>query len=457
MELISTNPSRNYEPIGSIRVSTEKDVRGAVSSARKAVRIWHDVGLDVRIKYIRALAHVFEKRKKELSRLISREMGMPIRDAEDDIDDGVSFLTWYCDNGHQYLDPEITYETAHEIHRVVHEPRGIVVIIVPWNFPCTNFVWQAGQILLGGNTVVYKCSEETPLFGKEIARCIAAAKFPKGVFNEVYGDGQVGERLAKENIDMVCFTGSTRTGRHLYALGAEKLIPVHLELGGSSPGIIFKDADIDAAIPSICGFRFGCAGQMCKALKRLIVHESKLEEVVEKLSGEISLKKVGDALDRTTDIGPLVAERQVLLLEAQVADAVHKGARIVCGGKRPASLRGAYYEPTILVNIKRNMRVWKEEVFGPVLPVVTFKTEEEAVALANDTVYGLGAYVYTRNKKTYERVAGRLESGMVSMNSTNFVRACNPFGGYKHSGLGREHGKYGFYESTQVKVVVSQK
>lgn len=457
MKLVSTNPSRNYEPIGSVRVSTTKEIRDAVASARAAGRAWKEIGLDARIKHVRMLAKVFKARKKELSLLIAREMGLPIRQAGEDIDDGVQFLTWYCNNAHRYLDPEITSQTSREVHLVVHEPRGVAAVIVPWNFPCTNFVWQAGQILLGGNTIVFKCSEETPLFGKAIERCMAKAKFPKGVFNEIYGSARVGELLVRQNIDMICFTGSTRTGQKLYAIAAEKMIPVHLELGGSSPGIIFKDADIDAAIPSVYGFRFGCAGQMCKALKRLIVHESKVEEVTEKLVGYIAQKKVGDAQQKDTDIGPLVAERQVTLLEAQVADAVKRGARIMCGGKRPPGLKGAYFEPTILVNVTRNMRVWKEEVFGPVLPIVSFKTEEEAVRLANDTMYGLGAYVYTRNKKIYERVASQIESGMVGMNSTNFVRACNPFGGYKRSGLGREHGKYGFYESTQVKVIVTER
>src|SRR6202044_260645 len=175
-------------------------------------------------------------------------------------------------------------------------------------------------------------------------------------------------------------------------------------------------------------------------------HESRVQEVITKLSMELKKKKIGDALARTTDIGPLAAERQVKLLESQVADAKHKGAKILVGGKRPERLRGAYYEPTILMRVKKNMRVWQEEVFGPVLPVVTFKTEEEAVALANDTMYGLGAYIYTKDKKLFERVASRIQSGMVGQGNTNFVRPCNPFGGYKQSGLGREHGIYGFYD-----------
>jgi succinate-semialdehyde dehydrogenase/glutarate-semialdehyde dehydrogenase len=457
MKLVSTNPSRNFEPIGSVEISSAKKVQDKVRAARSAARHWDEIGLDRRIGYVRALANVFKKRRKPLSVLLSREMGMPISQAETDIDDGVAFLTWYCDHAHEALDPEVTYETKREVHTIVHEPRGVVAVIVPWNFPCTNFVWQCGQNLLVGNTIVFKSSEETPLFGKEIEKAFVAAKFPKGVFSEVYGDGKVGAQLAHADVDMLCFTGSTRTGRLLYAIGAEKMIPVHLELGGSSPGIVFKDTDVDAALDSIYGSRFSCSGQMCIALKRLIVHESRMEEVVAKLIAKLKKKKIGDALARATDIGPVVAERQVKLLEAQVADAKRKGAKILTGGKRPGDLRGAYYEPTVLTRVKKNMRVWQEEVFGPVLPVVPFTTEEEAVALANDTMYGLGAYIYTKDKKLFERVASRIQSGMVGQGNTNFIRPCNPFGGYKRSGLGREHGIYGFYDVSQIKMITKNR
>lgn len=455
--IVSTDPSDGFRVLGRVRPSTKSEIEKRVTAARKAALLWKDVGLTKRIHYVRKLADVLKARKKKLSLLISKEMGMPIQSAMEDIDDGVAFLTWYADHAHEALDPKVTYENVREKHIAFHEPRGVVAVIVPWNFPCTNFVWQCGQNLLAGNTIVFKCSEEVPLFGKEIEASFKAAKFPKGVFNEVYGDGKVGEALVHSDIDMICFTGSTRTGKAIYVIGAEKLIPVHLELGGSSPGIVFPDADLDRAIPSIYGFRFGCAGQMCKALKRLIVHESRFDEVVQKLIREIEKKKIGQATKHDTDIGPLVAKRQLDLLEAQVADARKRGAKVLVGGKRPVKLQGAYFEPTILTNVKKHMRVWQEEVFGPVLPVVSFKTEAEAIALANDTKYGLGAYVYTQDTKRYQRIASRIESGMVSMNDTNFVRPCNPFGGYKQSGIGREHGTHGFYDVSQIKVSVELK
>lgn len=188
----------------------------------------------------------------------------------------------------------------------------------------------------------------------------------------------------------------------------------------------------------------------------MIVHESRIDEVVTKLSVLLETKVVGDAEDHATDIGPMVAERQVVILEEQIKDALDKGAELHGGGKRPEKLKGAYYEPTLLTNVTSSMRVWKEEVFGPVLPIVTFSNKDEAIALANDTTYGLGAYVFTEDARLYKEMADALDSGMVSQNNLNFVRACNPFGGYKQSGIGREHGMYGFHELTQVKVVATE-
>lgn len=230
-----------------------------------------------------------------------------------------------------------------------------------------------------------------------------------------------------------------------------------LECGGSAPGIIFEDADVVKVLETVYLNRFSNCGQSCDALKRLIVHKSCFDEVVEKLKVLLDAKKVGDPEEEDTDIGPLVAKRQLELLESQVDDAVKKGAKVITGGKRPKGLQGAYYEPTVLVNTKPDMRVWQEEVFGPVLPVVSFDTQEQAIELANDTKYGLGAYVFTEDKEKAERVASKIESGMVSINNASYLQPRSPFGGYKESGIGREHGRFGFEELIQVKVVAMEK
>ena len=257
---------------------------------------------------------------------------------------------------------------------------------------------------------------------------------------------------------MITFTGSTKVGKHLYKKAGKKFIKAVMELGGSAPAIIFKDADIAAATENVCVMRVLNQGQCCDGLKRLIVHESKYEEVVEKLARLFKNKKIGNAEDKSTEIGPLVAKRQLTLLEAQVQDAIKKGATVLAGGKSlEKELGGAFYAPTVLTNVTKDMRVWTEEVFGPVLPVVSFKTDEEAIQLANETKYGLGSYVYTNSKERADKVSKALQTGMVSVNSTNYVIPQNPFGGYKDSGIGREHGKYGFHEVTQIKLVSKTK
>ena len=295
------------------------------------------------------------------------------------------------------------------------------------------------------------------LSGKLIEK-VMTKHLPKGVFNEVYGAGDIGDKLTNEKIDMITFTGSTNTGKYLYEKAGRKFIKAVMELGGSAPAIIFEDADLDIAIPSVCSNRLANQGQCCDGLKLLIVHESKFEEVTIKLTQLFNNKKVGNAENKSTEIGPLVAKRQLDLLESQVQDAIKKGAKVLAGGKSlETELGGAYFQPTILTNITKDMRVWTEEVFGPVLPIVTFKTDTEAIQLANDTKYGLGSYIYTSNKECANKVSKALKTGMVSVNSTNYVIPQNPFGGYKNSGIGREHGKYGFQEVTQIKVVAKNK
>jgi len=283
------------------------------------------------------------------------------------------------------------------------------------------------------------------------------AQIPTGVLNFIYGDGKVGDMLAHANIDLLCFTGSTKIGKYLYTLAAEKFIPVVLEMGGSAPGIVFADADIEKVIDTLYTNRFMGGGQMCDGLKRLIVHQSRFEEVVQLLKSKIESKKIGAAIDSTTEVGPLVAERQVKALEIQVEDARSKGATIITGGKRPTGFDGAFYEQTLITGITSDMKVWTEETFGPVLPVISFEAEEEAITLANDTSYGLGAYIFTKDKSLMERVASKIQSGMVGHNNLSYIKPCDPFGGYKQSGIGREHGKYGFEDLTQVKVVAREK
>lgn len=456
MKITSTNPSRNYEEIGSVELSTAEDVQAKITQAYKAKSSWRELGIPGRTKLLQKVASEIEQSKVPLAKLIAQEMGMPITNALSEVDDALYYWNSYLETAEQYLKPETTLETEAELHQVVREPYGVVAAIAPWNFPISNFVWTCGQNLAAGNVIVFKHSEETPLCGKLIENIVNKV-LPEGVFSEVYGDGSVGKMLVEQNVNFICFTGSTATGIKINESAARRFIPTSMELGGSAPGIILEDCNVAGIAETIYSNRFSNCGQMCDALKRLIVHESKLEQVKNELLKILATKKVGDAQDPKTDIGPLVAKRQLELLEEQVTDAVTKGANILTGGKSPDGLLGAYYEPTLIENVTPDMRIWQEEVFGPVLPIITSKAVDEAIDLANNTTYGLGAYVFTQDKQKFMDVARQLESGMVSQNNLSYVNSCNFFGGYKMSGGGREHAKFGFEEVTQTKVIASEK
>lgn len=455
MKIQSINPSTK-QSLGEVEESTKAEIEQKVKSAKKALPDWRALGIKGRISALRKVIDNLSKRKDEFALLISKEMGMPISESSYDVNGAIEYFEWYLDNAEKYLSPETVYEDDEMIHEVHYEPVGVVAAITPWNFPASNFVWMIGQNLVIGNTVVFKDSEEVPLCGKLIEEVFANSNLPEGVFSEVYGKGEVGDTLVHQDIDMICFTGSTATGKHLYKVGAEKFIRVFLELGGSAPGVVFEDADIDKVIETIYANRFDNCGQICDGLKRLIVHESKLDEVSKKLIAKLEEVVVGDATNKETNIGPLVSQKQLDALQEQVKDALAKGAKEFHKKELP-KLEGFFYAPTLLTEIKPDMQVWKEEVFGPVLPIVTFKTEVEAIKLANDTKYGLGGYVFTEDKARFARVALQIETGMVQMNNAGYVQPPTPFGGCKLSGIGREHGKFGFHELSNVKVVAKEK
>lgn len=456
-KLISTNPAKNYEKIGEVDISTDAEIKEKVAKANAAKLAWKEIGLKERMRILEKVYSNFKEKKDEIAELITKEMGKPILESQSEVNSYDKHMQWFRDNAELILSDEITQEDDKSINKIVYEPIGTTAVITPWNFPFNMFFWGVFPNLLVGNTVVFKISEECPLIGKLIEEIMNNSELPEGVFSEVYGGGEVGQKLVEQDINLIWFTGSTKTGKQLYKLAGEKFIKAVLEMGGSSPAIMFEDINIDKVVPKMHPERFSNCGQVCDSIKRLIVHESIFEKVVDKLKQEIEKKIVGDPMDEKTEIGSLVAERQLKFLEDQVNDAVQKGAKIIIGGKRPSNLSGAYFEPTILTNITKNMRVWTEEVFGPVLPVVTFKTDEEAVVLANDTRYGLGSRVYSKNLERARVVARKIEAGTVEINYGNRWLACNPFGGYKDSGMGREHGKIGLHELCQIKVISEDK
>lgn len=457
--IISLNPGKNYEVIGQVPFSTTAEIDAKIAKAHQAQQGWAALDVQNRITVLEYLYNEFVKRKNEIGLLVTKEIGMPVsvRDAID-IDVGLRYMRGYLDYAPQWLAPEVVFQNAAEIHTLFFEPRGVMGVSIPWNFPFCNFVWGVIQNLVVGNAVVFKHSEQCALTGKLLEEIIMSSSLPEGICSQVYGDRNVGDYLMSLTLDGIYFTGSTAVGKHLYQVAAQKFIPALLELGGSAPAIVCDDADVSLTVESIYCNRFVNSGQTCDGLKRLIVHERLFDEVVTKLKKLLATKKVGDPEDPTTDIGPLVCQRQLTVLEEQVADALQKGATVVAGAKRPDACLGAYYEPTIFTSITFDMRVWKEEVFGLVLPIVSFQSDDEAIALANDTPYGLGAYVYTADHERALHISKCIQTGNVSINGANYYgRAEDPFGGYKYSGLGREHGKQGLRELSRSKLIALKK
>lgn len=455
MKIKSYNPANN-ELLGEVEETSLGKIENIYKKSKEASKIWEDLTLKERISYIQKLYNVIKSKKQEFATLITNEVGMPISESLYDVDSGLEHIEWYMNNAEKIIGEKITYEDEKEIDKIIFEPKGVVAVIIAWNFPFSNFVWQAVTNLLVGNTVIIKHSELVPLCSKFIYNMVNSV-LPENVYNVVYGDGEIGKRLVEQDIDLICFTGSTKTGQSLYKIAGEKFIGAVLECGGSAPGIIFEDADIDTVLEAMYINKFANSGQICDGQKRLIVHKNKIEEVCNKFKKCIENKCIGDPLDEKTEIGPIVSIGQLEKLEKQVKDATRKGARVICGGKRIEDANGNYYLPTILTNITKDMKVYTEEVFGPVIPIIEFNTIEQAIEIANDTEYGLGGYVYTTDRRKFDRVVKELKTGMIAWNNLYYLRPCNPFGGYKKSGLGRNNSEVGLQELCNMKVVTYEK
>ena len=457
-KLISTNPANNYEMLGSVLISSDKEIEEKVKLANSVKSIWRELGLKKRIKLLKPIFQEFKDRETEIAELITKEMWKPINESLSEVSWYIEDFDWFVENVKKAIKDEITYESKDSIHKIVYEPTWTVAVISPWNYPFGMFVWWIVPNLLVWNTVVFKISEECPLVWKLIEEVFNKYKLPKGVFNEVYWAWDVGEKLARSDINLIWFTWSSKVWQNLYKIAAEKFIKVILEMWGSNPCIVFDDVDIKKAVEIIYNKRFKNCWQICTAVKRLIVHESIFDEVVTELKKLLEKKKQGNPLEKDTDIWSLVALRQVKLLEEQLNDAIEKNVKVITWWKIPKNLNWAYFEPTLLINITKDMNVWKEEVFWPILPVVKFKTEEEAIEMANDTIYGLWAKIITRDLEKAERVALKIEWGGIEINNATRWESCNnPFWWYKKSGMWREHWVIWFRELCQIKTISMNK
>ena len=456
-ELISTNPTHPDQILGKVTIASQADIQKAITATRAVQPVWRALGPAGRAAELRKLySYIFANRTR-FEELETREMGRPIMESRGTFDWGFAQFAWNLDHAEGVLAPTTTYEDEKSLHQTVYEPYGVVGSIAPWNFPFSNWIMGALQPLLAGNAVVYKPSEEVPLSAQAIADAWVQAGLPRDVFCIVHGGGEVGEMLARAFVDFIDFTGSFRTGQHIYKIAAERFVPVRLELGGSDAGIVFDDCDIDAILEPIFWAKFVNCGQICCGLKRLFVQRKAFPAVAEKLVAFVRAQKIGDPMNADTLIGPLVAKRQRDLLCEQVDDARAKGAKVLCGGATLPNTEGYYYKPTVLTDVVPAMRAYHEELFGPVLPLWSFDTEEEAVQLANATPYGLSAHVFTDDRQRFQRIASQLQAGSVSHNGLDYGHPANPFGGYKFSGIGRVCGAVGLRQSSQIKTVSQRK
>jgi succinate-semialdehyde dehydrogenase/glutarate-semialdehyde dehydrogenase len=455
-KVASTNPATG-EILRQLECASEKDVHAAVARARAAQAAWSAAGVRHRIAILREFQHQLLQRKSEIAEAITREAGKPVAEALTTevlvVLDAARFL---IDNAYRLLRdeslPHGSLATKLKSGVLVREPYGVVAIISPWNYPFSIPATETLAALVAGNAVVLKPSEFTPLAALELQSLLRDSGLPKDIFQVVVGDGATGSALVHSQIDKLVFTGSVATGKRIAAVAAERLLPVVLELGGKDPMIVLDDADLDVASSAAVWGAFVNAGQTCLSVERCYVHRTRYEEFLRACVERTKKLRVGSGQEKDTDVGPMIHERQLRIVEAHVEDAVARGARVLAGGARlPA--RNNFYQPTILADVTHEMRIMREETFGPVLPVMAFGSDDEAVRLANDSEYGLAASIWTRNRARGGRLARRIHAGTVMMNDvvSCFGISEAPHGGVKASGIGRTHGRFGLEEMVRLK------
>jgi len=427
----------------------------AINAAAKAMPAWRALTAKERSVRVRRWGELMLEYRDALAELLTREQGKPLAEARGEVNYAASFLEWFAEEAKRSYGDVIPSPNPKAKIIVTREPVGVVAAITPWNFPLAMITRKAGPALAAGCTMVLKPSEETPLSAFALAVLAEQAGIPAGVFNIVSGDAvAIGGVLTESPVvRKLSFTGSTRVGKLLAQQSADTLKKLSLELGGNAPFIVFDDADIDAAVQGAMASKFRNTGQTCICVNRFYVQDGIYDAFTQALTKAVQAMRVGNALEGDVEQGPLINEAALLKVETHVADALQKGAKTLTGGKRHA-LGGTFYEPTVLVDASKSMILAAEETFGPVAACFRFHTEEEAIAAANDSPFGLSAYFYTRDLGRAWRVAEALESGMVGINEGILSTEVAPFGGVKESGLGREGSKYGLDEYTELKYMM---
>ncbi|MFP3604980.1 NAD-dependent succinate-semialdehyde dehydrogenase [Paraburkholderia sp. SIMBA_053] len=448
------NPATG-EVIAQVAKGGAAEATQAIAAAERAFPAWRSLTAKERSARVKRWGELMLEHRDALAVLLTREQGKPLAEARGEVGYAASFFEWFAEEAKRAYGDVIPSPNPNAKIIVTREPVGVVAAITPWNFPLAMITRKAGPALAAGCTMVLKPSEETPLSALALAVLAEKAGIPPGVFNVVSGDAvAIGGALTESDVvRKLSFTGSTRVGKLLAKQSADTLKKLSLELGGNAPFIVFDDADLDAAVQGAMASKFRNTGQTCVCVNRFYVQDGIYDAFTLALAQAARKMRVGNALQGDVEQGPLINQAALTKVEAHVADALQKGAKVLTGAK-PHALGGTFYEPTVLVDASSSMLIAQEETFGPVAACFRFKTEDEAVAAANATPFGLSAYFYTRDLARAWRVGEALESGMVGINEGILSTEVAPFGGVKQSGLGREGSKYGLDEYTELKYMM---
>lgn len=451
--LTVTNPA-TQAVIAQVASCGTEQTHQAIEGAQTAQRAWRKRTAAERSSIIENWYQLIMANQEDLAQILTAEQGKPLKEARGEIAYGASFLRWFAEEGKRAYGDVIPSPFPNSRIVVTKEPVGVCAAITPWNFPSAMIARKVAPALAVGCAMVLKPAEQTPLSALALAVLAEEAGVPAGIFSVVIGEPAVigAELTSNDIVRKLTFTGSTEVGRLLMQQCAPSLKKVSLELGGNAPFIVFDDADLDLAVKGAAISKYRNTGQTCICTNRFLVQANIYDEFAEKLAKRVEALKVGNGTDDNVFLGPLIDEAAVCKVEELVADAVELGATVKGGGHRH-ELGGTFYKPTVLTDVSPDMRVAKEEIFGPVAPLFKFETEAEAIAMANDTEYGLAAYFYTRDLGRSWRVSEELEYGMVGINNGIISSEVAPFGGVKSSGLGREGSKYGLDDYLEVKYI----
>jgi succinate-semialdehyde dehydrogenase/glutarate-semialdehyde dehydrogenase len=438
--------------IGSVPKLGASETRHAIDAANRALPSWRSRTARERAAILRRWFELMLQHQQDLARLMTIEQGKPLVESHGEVSYAAAFLEWFGEEAKRVYGDTIPGHQPDKRIVVLKQPVGVVGCITPWNFPLAMITRKAGPAIASGCTVVLKPASQTPFSALALAELGERAGLPPGVFNVVTGSAsEIGQELtANPIVRKLSFTGSTDVGKLLMRQSADTVKKISLELGGNAPFIVFDDAELDAAVEGAMASKYRNTGQTCVCVNRIYVQDGVYDAFAEKLTAAARTLKLANGLEPGATQGPLIDDRAVLKVEEHVADATRKGAKVVLGGRRHA-LGGRFFEPTVLTDVTQAMLIAREETFGPVAPLFRFRTEEEVIALANDTEFGLAAYFFARDVGRVWRVAEALESGMVGINTGLISTEVAPFGGVKESGLGREGSKYGIEEFLEVK------